>query len=290
MLNKIIYRIDPKKNKLKGEKEDVEEMQLEIKEEDKLNPKAPNKKNRTAVINSNNSTFEKNLWMVITESLLSKFPCPIDLKSFLTRCLKYYLEDSDVVNFAQINESFTEYQKNDKKDDSNEKHKDYLTQFTSRNDLFEIKNSDDENEDNTVKNVGDFSTSINKIVRFIEEDEAKDAEKKIDKIIFLFINSEDFYDDKKMFEMLLNSKISVYIFCFDEPSEERMKIMKRFLSFLCEGHLIIVKNYEVIERAFLNISFPGHPDPENAKNKNKNLLTKNKNVLTLKFSNHNFIH
>lgn len=239
MLNKIIYRIDPSANKEKKQGQEA--------------------------------TFEKNLWMVITESLLVKFPCPIDLKSFLVRCLKYYLKDTDVVNFAQINESYTEYLPNiDKKN---------LNLFTTRPDLFNINTENIDYENNSVKKDGDFSTSIKKIVSFIDEDE-KQKGKNIDKIVFLFINSSNFRlndADDPLFDVLRKNKISVYCFCFDELSEKKMIKMKTFLKFLYEGHLIIVKNYEVIERAFQNISYPSD-----------NL--KNKNVLTLKFSNHNFIH
>ena len=219
------------------------------------------------------SNFQKNLWLVITESLLTKFPCPIDLKSFLKRCLEYYLKDSDILNFAQINEEYTEYLRNENVDT-----------FMSRNDFFLIdpeneKKENGDNEENAQKKAGDFSNSIKKVVRYIEEDETQ-KDKDLDKIIFLFINSDNFRrdnDDDELFDVLIRNKISVYCFCFDEPSERKMNKMKIFLKFMYEGHLIIVKNYEVIERAFQNISYP---DDNNKK----------KNILTLKFSNHNFIH
>lgn len=220
--------------------------------------------------------FEKNLWLVITESLLNKFPCPIDLKSFLLKCLQDYLKDErDVVNFAQINENYTEYLPNINKKN--------LDIFANRKDLFLIDDKNikenEINENNQNEKNGDFSNSIKKIVRFIEEDE-RQKDKGLDKIIFLFINSNNFRKNDKdddLFEILLESKVSVYCFCFDEPSEIKMEKMKKFLKYIPEGHLIIVKNYEVIERAFQNISFPEDNN-------------KKKNLLTLKFSNHNFIH
>ena len=275
LLNKIIKRIEcPKARSIK----------------DKNGSQNLNNNIGSDTNNNNNNSFDKNLWLVITESLLSTFPCPIDLKSFLVKCLKYYLKDSDVVNFVQINEGFKDTLLNIDKQN--------LDKFTSEKDFFcidtknekknENENTINDNEDNKIKYLfgekpikkdGDFSTAIKDIIISIEQDENKKG-KDIDKIIFLFINSINFrLNDEKdnLFENLVKNKISVYCFCFDEPSLDKMKKIKNFLKYMDEGHLIIVRNYEVIERAFQNISFP---DDDN----------KNKNILTLKFSNHNFIH
>lgn len=96
----------------------------------------------------------------------------------------------------------------------------------------------------------------------------------------MFIDSSCFAKNSReddLFEQLAMNEISFYCFCFDEPKEEKMRGMRNSVDIIPDSHIILVKNYEVIERAFHNISFP--------RDNNKAI-----SILSIKFSNHNFIH
>lgn len=169
-----------------------------------------------------------------------------------------------------------------------------IEEFKLRNDLFEYNNKnknlsiDSNNEfekrinlknliNLTSNNIKiDFPTAfwaITKQIKYLEDSKHEN----LDKIIFCFIKSDDFNLDTRddgLFEELLMLHVAVYCFCFDDIDEKRLPKIKEFIKNLDEGHLIIVKNYEIIERAFQNISF----------------LQENKSsVLKTKYSNHNFI-
>jgi len=184
----------------------------------------------------------------------------------LIRIIQIYLKESDILAFLQANE--------------NEKvHLERLTirninEFKTRNDLFEIENL--KIMDKQIKVSVDFSGALSIIIEQIKYLEGN-YHNNLDKIVFCFMNSDDFIlrsDNDDIFEELISCEVAVYCFLFDTPEESELKRIKSFIKNLDEGYIIIVKNYEIIERAFQNISFS---------------LEKNNNMLNIKFSNHNYI-
>ena len=64
--------------------------------------------------------------------------------------------------------------------------------------------------------------------------------------------SED--DNKNISRKLIMYNISLYIFCFDlNINPDKILKIKNFLNYLIEGHLIIVKNFDIIKQVFQNI-------------------------------------
>ena len=217
------------------------------------------------ILNRLSTTDEiaKNICILTTENLLKQFPCPIDLKNLLIKYLKSYFKENDLISFMQLNERERNYFKN-----INIKR---IDDFKERADLFEY----DINWDHEIKNINfkiDFVGGLKEII----EEFKNENNNNMDNIIFCFINSDDFDLDSEadlIFDDLVINNVSIYFFYFDYLDEKKIKKIKMFLKNLDEGHLIIVKNYEIIERAFQNISF----------SKSK------KNVVNLKFANHNYI-
>ncbi len=201
-----------------------------------------------------------------TENLLRNFPCPIDLKSFLMRSIQKYLKETDIISFTQSNESGNIY--------LNDKTIRNIEEFKLRSDIFEIeksKNAETKNQTNV-----DFSGALWDFIEQINHKEKK-QDTNLDKIVFCFMNSSDFKirsEEDDIFEGLLSANVAIYCFIFDDVEENKLRRIRDFIKNLDEGHVILVKNYEIIERAFQNISYS---------------LENKHNVINIKFSNHNYI-
>ena len=210
----------------------------------------------------------KYITFLVTENLLRDFPCPIDLKSFLMRSIQKYLKESDIISFIQSNES-------------GNVHLERMTirnieEFKLRSDLFEIENL--KKTDNQNQGKVDLSGALWGVVEQIKYLEAS-KHTNLDKIVFCFMNSDDYFfnlrnEEEEIFEALLDENVAVYCFIFDDIEEKKLKRIREFIKNLDEGHVILVKNYEIIERAFQNISYS---------------LENKHNVINIKFSNHNYI-
>lgn len=206
----------------------------------------------------------KYITFLTTENLLVNFPCSVDLKTFLILSIQKYLKESDIFGFIQCNEDgniFIEKMTIRTIED-----------FKTKTEFFETEKKFEKNKKIKV----DFSRALWNVTeqtRFLDKGNLGN----LDKIIFCFMNSEDFRinsEDDQIFEELLHENVAVYCFLFDDPEEKKLNRIKQFVKNLDEGHIILVKNYEIIERAFQNISY-------SSENKNK--------ILNIKYSNNNFI-
>jgi hypothetical protein len=213
-----------------------------------------------------NKASSKFITFFTTENLLRDFPCPIDLKSFLLCSIQKYLKESDIISFIQINDLENIYL--DRMTLRN------IEEFKSRTDLFDIENSK-KTEIKKPLNI-DFSWGLWKVIEQIKHLESNNHTN-LDKIVFCFMNSDDFKlrsEEDDIFEELINENVAVYCFIFDDVEEKKLKRIGDFIKNLDEGYVILVKNYEIIERAFQNISYS---------------LENKTNVINIKFSNHNYI-
>lgn len=208
----------------------------------------------------------KYITFLTTENLLLDFPCAIDLKSFLIRSIQKYLKESDIISFMQCNNL-----KNIHLERMTNRN---IEEFKLRTDLFEIDNFKKLEEKKSLEI--DFTGALFKVIEQIRYLESSNHTN-LDKIVFCFINSDDFKlrsEEDDIFEELINENVAVYCFIFDDVEDKKLKRITDFIKNLDEGHVILVRNYEIIERAFQNISYS---------------LENRNNVINIKFSNHNYI-
>jgi hypothetical protein len=211
----------------------------------------------------------KKIKIIISENLLGQFSSCYELKEMLLKCINKYISQNDLISYFQF--------------DSN---------ITSRFDLiakyYNIRNfqscpkfcrfNGGINQFTKIKT--NFYLAVNEAVKVLIEDEKDSNRPTLDKYIFIFLYAEDFRfnseeENKDLTRLLIENNITFYVFLFDDNvTDKKLTNIKKYLKDIVEGYLIHVKNFEIIEQAFQNIS----------------LCAKNKNILDSNYDNFKYIY
>ena len=236
------------------------------------------KKNKNRFNNEN-----KSLLIMVSENLLKNFCSHYELREVLLKCIDKHLNKSDMLNYIQFD-----------------------------NDIKNIVNFDTvENNLKRLQNDNDFCKYSENLMDFMKIDFAKIVKKSIDlfkkennnniidetsskdRYIFLFIFSNDFRfqsteESHEIIQLLIVNKISLYLFILDDITEKKIAKIKQYLNFLVEGYLILVKNFQIIEGSFNNITPVSTRKKQNGEpESSENCFSHN--ILESKFENHKFI-
>jgi hypothetical protein len=204
----------------------------------------------------------KKFCITVSETLLGKFPSTYELKEMLLSCVNKYISQNDLISYFQFDSGVT-------------------SKFDLIAKYYNMKNFQTSSTFCKHNNSGAFGTDFYGAmchgINTLTEDEREHNQ--LDKYIFIFIYAEDFKfnseeENKELARKFIDSNVTVYVFIFDEfVKEKKLTNIKKYLKDLVEGYLIWVRNFEIIEQAFQNIS----------------ICSKNKNILDSNYDNYKYI-
>lgn len=215
------------------------------------------------------SNVNKKLNICVSENLLLNFNCSNELRLVLLKCIKKYVNRNDLISYFQFDKSIQCY--------FTQEDQGYNLKVFENSPRF-CKYSSDIVFFTDSKNKTNFYQAIINSIEILTQNEDSSVLQQ-DKYIFLFIFSEDFKftsaeESRKVYQKLLENSITVYAFCLDETiTEKKIRNIRLYLKDLVEGYLILVKNFDIIEQCFQNISVIGT----------------RKNIMDCNFDNHKYI-
>jgi hypothetical protein len=225
----------------------------------------------------------KSLLIMISENLLENFCSRYELKEVLLKCIDKYLNKTDKLNFIQFSYEIQS-----------------LVYFDTVEKNFPLLKNDAKlcgRPDNYVPGMKiNFAKMVKKGIETFKKDQNNNQIEEPspnDRYIFLFIYSSDFRFESKeenheIIHLLVSNQISLYVFILDDIPEKKIFKIKDYLNYLMEGYLILVKNFQIIEESFQNITPVAlrkkkQGDPESSDN------CFSHNILDSNFENHKYI-
>jgi len=186
---------------------------------------------------------------MISENLLENFCSRYELKEVLLKCIDKYLNKTDKLNFIQFSYEIQS-----------------LVYFDTVEKNFPLLKNDAKlcgRPDNYIPGMKiNFAKIVKKGIETFKKDQNNNQIEETspnDRYIFLFIYSSDFRFESKeenheIIHLLVSNQISLYVFILDDIPEKKIFKIKDYLNYLMEGYLILVKNFQIIEESFQNIT------------------------------------
>ena len=224
----------------------------------------------------------KSLLIMVSENLLKNFCSQYELREVLLKCMEKHLNKSDKLNYIQFDNEFK------------------ISYFDTVEQMLPKLKTDNDFCKYSENLIDSMKVNLAKILKksidlFIKENNSNNMEEtnSNDRYIFLFVFANDFRFNTKeesheIIQLLVVNKISLYIFILDDISERKIFKIKQYLNCLMEGYLILVKNFQIIEESFNNIT----PVSIRRKKNGEVESTENcfsHNILDSNFENHKFI-